>query len=124
MQHIQSIIRTAPLLLTLALSLSGCIQSDNEVSAETIELVSGTWKEEGGTGSISFYDDLTAKITILDHQPPVRLISQYDQMENGQLGIALGGFWSGPLLITTDKLAEGLMTATLPDEEPAIYRKQ
>jgi len=111
-------------ILSAAL-LSSCMQTSNvePVSQSTILQLTGTWVTEN-KGSIRFYSDETVKINMPNHTPPVKLLSPFEAVKDHTLGIALGGFWSGPILIDTSKLTEGQITATFPEEATLLLHKQ
>ena len=112
--------------LTIAcLILVSCgMNPEQEVSPETIQMLSGTWVNHERTGSIYFYKDKTAKLLFPQHQPPIKLISPYQAVKEHKIGIALGGFWSGPLLIDTTDINTKTINVRFPDEEAITFHKE
>jgi len=114
--------------ITLAAAILGsaCSQmSEQEIAPEVNQQLMGTWSSNTGDVQITFYDDQTAKLIYSQHQPPIKLISPYQATRNDKIGIALGGFWSGPVLIDThDLLTQKSISARLPDEEAIQLHKQ
>jgi len=112
-------------LLSAAL-ISSCLPSNDvaPVSENTIMQLSGSWQIENGTGSIRFYNDETVKINMPNHNPPIKLLSPYEAVKENTLGIALGGFWTGPVLIDISDISHHNMTATFPEEKPFQLHKK
>ncbi|MDQ6969493.1 MAG: hypothetical protein Q9M16_03165 [Mariprofundus sp.] len=112
-------------LLSAAL-ISSCLQATDvtPVSQNTIMQLSGSWLIDDGNGSIRFYSDETVKIDMPKHRPPIKLLSPYEAVKDNTLGIALGGFWSGPVLIDTSDITRNTITATFPEEEPIQLHKK
>ncbi len=108
------------IVLSFIISLSACSQMEGtETSATVVNQLTGTWENKSHDGKIIFYSDETAKMIFPKHQPPIKLISTYDTIKKGeQIGINLGGFWSGPAFINTSTLQEKSLTITFPDENP------
>jgi len=112
--------------LAAAILSSACSQiSEQEITLEVSQQLMGTWASNAGDVQITFYDDQTAKLVYTKHQPPIKLISPYQATRNDKIGIALGGFWSGPVLIDThDLLTQKSISARLPDEQAIQLHKQ
>jgi len=116
--------KTILTLLSAAL-ISSCMQANNvePVSQSTILQLSGIWLNDNND-SIRFYSDETVKINMPNHSPAIKLLSPYEAVKEDTLGIALGGFWSGPVLIDTSKITQGIITATFPEEETFLLHKK
>ncbi len=112
--------------LLSAILISSCMQASDvkPVSENTIMQLSGTWLTDNDKGSIRFYSDETVKINMPERTPPIKLLSPFEAVKDNTLGIALGGFWSGPILIDTSKVTQGLITATFPEEEAFLLHKK
>ena len=112
------------ILFPIALALTACSQmADTETPKKVINQLTGTWINQTHDGKVIFYSDETAKMIFPKHQPPIKLISTYDTIKGEQIGINLGGFWSGPAFINTSKLQEKRLTITFPDEKPMILSR-
>jgi len=114
------------LYISLSLLLaSGCTQTnDVPVTAALNQQLSGIWtSSNSSTGNIRFYSDESAKITLPQRTPPIKLISPYSGIKENTIGIALGGFWSGPLLIDTSDIENNIINVRFPDEEPVLFHK-
>jgi len=111
--------------LSFIISLSACSQmSETETPTTVVNQLTGTWVNQTHDGKVIFYSDKTAKMIFSKHQPPIKLISTYDTIKKGeQIGINLGGFWSGPAFINTSKLQAQHLTITFPDEKPITLSK-
>ncbi|RLL52862.1 hypothetical protein D8Y20_06330 [Mariprofundus sp. EBB-1] len=106
------------------LLISGCIQSNETPIDEAVnQQLSGLWVNSDNTGKIRFYPDETAKIEFPNNKPSIKLISPYSGIKENTIGIALGGFWSGPLLINTSKIFNNSITVRFPDKEPVTFHK-
>lgn len=111
-------------ILLSGLLISGCIQStDTPIDEAVNQQLSGLWVNSDNTGEIRFYSDETAKIKLPNNKPPVKLISPYSGIKENTIGIALGGFWSGPLLVNTSEIFNNTITVRFPDEEPVEFHK-
>jgi len=112
--------------LAAAILSGACSQmSEQEITPEVSQQLMGTWLSNTGDVQITFYDDQTAKLVYNQHQPPIKLISPYQATRNDKIGIALGGFWSGPVIIDThDLLTQKTISARLPDEPVVQLHKQ
>jgi len=111
--------------LSFIISLSACSQMEGtETPTIVVSQLTGTWENQTHEGKVIFYSDKTAKMIFPKHQPPIKLISTYDTIKKGeQIGINLGGFWSGPAFVNTSKLQEQSLTITFPDENPITLFK-
>jgi len=113
-----------PYLVFSSLILAACnMNGKQELSSQSIQQLSGTWVNQNQTEEIIFYKDKTAKLDFPKHQPPIRLISPYQAVKAHKIGIALGGFWSGPALIDTTSLDQQSIDVRFPDEEPETFHK-
>jgi len=102
--------------------LSSCTQmTDTSTPEAVVNQLTGTWASSDG--KVIFYSDETAKMVFPKHQPPIKLISTYETVKEYNIGINLGGFWSGPALIDTSKVEALQLTITFPEEEPIELRK-
>ena len=112
-------------LLSAAL-ISSCLQANDvePLSQSTIMQLSGTWVADNDDSSIRFYSDETVGINMPQHNPPIKLLSPYEAVKDNTLGIALGGFWSGPVLIDTSNITDNTITARFPEEEPFQLHKK
>ena len=111
-------------ILLSGLLISGCIQSNDTPIDEAVnQQLSGLWVNSSATGKIHFYTDETAKIELPNNKPPIKLISPYSGIKEHTIGIALGGFWSGPLLVNTTEIFNNSITVRFPDEEPVEFHK-
>ncbi len=111
-------------ILLSGLLISGCIQStDTPIDEAVNQQLSGLWVNSDNTGNIRFYRDETAKIELPNNKPPIKLISPYSGIKEHTIGIALGGFWSGPLLVNTSAIFNNSITVRFPDEEPVEFHK-
>jgi len=104
------------------LLLSSCSSlEEQEIPQSTIQQLTGIWQNNNQSGAFTFYEDETVKLTFPERHPPIKLISSYQIIKEQQIGIALGGFWSGPILIDTHELNAQKITVTFPDEEPITF---
>ena len=108
-----------------SLLFTGCIQStDIPIDEAVNQQLSGLGVNSDHTGKIHFYRDETAKIVLPNNKPPVKLISPYSGIKEHTIGIALGGFWSGPLLVNTSEIFNNSITVRFPDKEPVVFHKE
>jgi len=84
---------------TALIGLSACMGSDNPVSPDTLQRLTGTWVQQNGNGELQFYADETIKLTLPDDQPPVRLLSTLEAMKDNSLAFGTGDRWNGPVHI-------------------------
>ncbi len=111
-------------MILSGLMISGCLQStDTPIDEAVNQQLSGLWVNSNNSGEIRFYRDETAKIVLPKNKPPVKLISPYSGIKEHTIGIALGGFWSGPLLVNTSEIFDNTITVRFPDEEPVEFHK-
>jgi len=64
------------------------------------------------------------KLIFPKHQPPVKTISSYQTIKGQTIGIALGGFWTGPMMVDITHLAEGKLTVSFPKEDLMVFHHQ
>ena len=113
------------LLCIIALSFSACsAMQDDATPPNIIQQLNGTWYNQAQHAKLIFYPDETVKLVFPQHQPEIKMISSYQPLKKQKIGVALGGFWTGPMLINISALAQGSITATLPDEEPITFQQQ
>jgi len=115
------------ILILTSLSLTSACSFGNQqdqVSPQTISALTGTWLNQDNTGHIRFYEDETAKLIFPKHEPAIKYIAAYEQLKEQTLGISLGGFWSGPVLIDFSQIKYAEITETFPDEQPIILHKK
>lgn len=116
--------RWMPLLL--AALLTACVSGgDNTVPPKLRAALIGGWHQVDGDGRLYFYDDDTVKVNIpRKEKPEIRLLSTYEMLKDGQLGITVER-WDGPIVCkpNADRTA---MSVTLPDDEkhPMTFRKK
>ncbi len=112
------------LLCAIALSFSACsAMEDTPTPTTTIQQLNGTWYNQAQQAKLIFYPDETVKLLFPQHQPSIKMISSYQTLKKQKIGVDLGGFWTGPMLITTQDLSQGTLTATLPDESPITFQR-
>ncbi len=110
------------LLCIVALSFSACsAMEDTPTPPSTIQQLTGTWYNQEQQAKLIFYPDETVKLLFPHHQPSIKMISSYQTLKKQKIGVALGGFWTGPMLINIQQLPQGTITATLPDESPITF---
>jgi hypothetical protein len=112
-------------LLIASFILASCsITTEQDIPSKTIEQLSGSWANQEESSHIYFYKDKTAKLVFPKHQPPIKLISPYQAVKENKIGIALGGFWSGPVLIDITQLNNAqTITVRIPNEKAIIFHK-
>jgi len=86
----------------LLTGLTACMGSDNPVSPDTLQQLTGTWVQKDGNAEIRFYADETIKLSLPDDQPPVRLLSTLEAMKDNTLAFGTGDRWNGPVHIDND----------------------
>jgi len=112
-------------LLSIIASLTACSQmTEIETPEAVVNQLTGTWASKNHQDKVIFYSDQSAKMIFPKHKPAIKLISTYDTIKIGQIGINLGGSWSGPAFINTSKLQEQHLTITFPDEQPITLFKK
>jgi len=112
------------LFLSISMLASCSSLEEPDISADTVAQLTGVWQNASQSGSFHFYSDETVKLSFPKHQPPIKLISSYQIVKDKKIGIALGGFWSGPILIDITHLKENSMIVTFPDDEPVTFTRQ
>jgi len=95
-----------------------------ETAPTTIEQLTGIWSNPTHSASLHFYSDETVKLIFPKHEPPVKMISSYQSIKEQNIGIALGGFWTGPMMVNITELPQGKLTVSFPDEEAMPFLKQ
>jgi len=90
----------------------------------TMQQLMGTWTNTTLSARLHFYNDETVKLIFPKHQPPIKIISSYQALKNNQIGIALGGVWTGPMMVNISELPQGKLTASFPDEKPILFNRQ
>ena len=112
------------LFVSISILTSCSSLEESDISTNTVAQLTGIWKNASESGSFHFYSDETVKLSFPKHQPPIKLISSYQSVKDQKIGIALGGFWSGPILIDVTHLKENSMIVTFPDEEAVTFTRQ
>jgi len=108
------------LLLLSTLLLSACEQTP-EMPQQMREGLTGVWKQADGPASLRFYDDDSVMVRIPDQTPPLNILSTYELMKNGQIGIATGSVWMGPITCKWEKGSK-VMLVTLPGKEEVVLQ--
>ncbi|MDQ6994017.1 MAG: hypothetical protein Q9M18_00295 [Mariprofundaceae bacterium] len=111
------------LLLMICMMASCTSMEAPQTPATTIEQLLGTWKNASQTASLHFYKDETVKLLFPKRQPPVKMISSYQMIKEQNIGVALGGVWTGPMIINISQIQQGILTASFPDEEPISFHR-
>lgn len=110
----------------LAVLLTACLPGgDNTVPPDLRAALIGGWHQADGDGRLYFYDDDTVKVNIpRQDKPAIRLLSTYEMLKDGQIGITVEE-WAGPIVCKPDDEKKS-MTVRLPDDEkhPMTFRKK
>ncbi len=113
------------ILICLMLLLASCSSMDPpETPKTTINQLVGIWSNASSSASLHFYNDETVKLLFPKHKPPVKTISSYQTIKDQRMGIALGGFWTGPMMVDISYLAKGKLIVSFPKEDPMIFHRQ
>jgi len=111
-------------IILATMLISACSQTyEKSTPMSVLQQLPGLWTTSIGTGDIRFYEDETVKLTFPTRTPPLKLISQYQDVKENTIGIALGGFWSGPVLIDTSDINNNIISVRFPDEEPVTFHR-
>ncbi len=108
------------LFLLSALLLSAC-EPAPEMPQEMREGLIGVWKQTDGPASLRFYDDNTVMVRLPNRTPPLNFLSSYELMKNGQIGIATGQVWLGPITCEWKKGSK-VMQVILPEKEEVVLQ--
>jgi len=110
-------------LFFLILLMTACSSMESpETPPTTVEQLTGIWSNAEQHAHLHFYPDETVKLTFPQHQPPVKMISSYQTIKDKNIGIALGGFWTGPMMVDISSLPQGKLSVSFPDEAPIIFQ--
>jgi len=111
-------------LLCLTLMITSCTSMESpETPPSTVEQLTGIWSNSAHHASLHFYSDETVKLIFPKHQPPVKMISSYQTIKGENIGIALGGFWTGPMMVNITELQQGKLKVSFPDEESILFQR-
>jgi len=108
------------LFLLSVLLLAACEQAP-EMPQEMRNGLIGGWEQADGSASLRFYDDDTVMVRLPDRTPSLNFLSSYELMKNGQIGIATGDVWMGPITCIWKK-GSNSMQVTIPDKEKVVLR--
>lgn len=100
------------------LSLSACMATEDIIPLDVIEKLEGRWSQENGSAAIHFYNDdnLTIKFTIKDQQPPFRVLTTLETLQDG-FAFSLGNRWQKPVeVIMLDD--QDRIDLLMPGDEP------
>jgi len=112
------------ILICMACVMASCTSMEApQTSATTIEQLLGTWSNAANSASLHFYKDETVKLLFPKRQPPMKMISSYQMIKDQDIGIALGGFWTGPMVVNISKVQEGTINISFPDEDVITFHK-
>lgn len=112
-------------LIFFTLLMTSCSSMEEpEIPANTMQQLTGIWINPTHSASLHFYHDKTVKLIFPKHQPPVKMISSYQAIKDKNIGITLGGFWTGPMMVNITQLPQGKLTALFPDQEIIQFQRQ
>jgi len=102
------------LALLAAAWLAGCSQVPEPIPQQTLDALSGKWQQVGGSATLQFYDDESVKFVRPDQNPPFRVLTVLETMQDG-LAFSIGDRWSKPAQVAL--AADGQhLTLILPGE--------
>jgi len=110
-------------LIMLPLLVLGACESTTEMPRQVQGELAGIWKQTDGSGSASlrFYKDSTVMVKLPNRTPPLSFISSYGAMKDGNIGIASGSVWMGPITCVWKKGSK-VMQVTIPDKKKAVLQ--
>jgi len=106
-------------ILLLAFTLSACTVMDDPVDEDLLLRLQGSWQQQNGNASISFYDDATVKLSMPDEKPPLRLLTSVENNKDHGIGFSVGDRWGGPVYILTDADGNSLQLK-FPPSDPRL----
>ncbi|MDQ6973703.1 MAG: hypothetical protein Q9M10_02375 [Mariprofundaceae bacterium] len=110
------------ILILMTLVMVSCTSMEApQTPATTIEQLLGTWHNASNTASLHFYQDESVKLLFPKRQPPIKMISNYQMIKDQDIGIALGGFWTGPMVVNISHVQRGTINISFPDEDVVTF---
>jgi len=106
-------------VLLLVFTLSACTVMDDPVDEDLLLRLQGSWQQQDGNASISFYDDATVKLNMPDEKPPLRLLTSVENNKDHGIGFSVGDRWGGPVYILADADGESLQLK-FPPSDPRL----
>lgn len=112
-------------ILLLLFTFTACSSDGEPVSPQVLSRLTGEWWLEDGSGKLIFYRDTTVKILMPKRKHPLKLISSYEQLKGGEIGIATGDRWIGPISCRLKKKSATL-EVIFPDDKAhtLVFRKR
>lgn len=108
------------LFFSSLLLLSGCLQSAQQFVPESLlKQLEGKWHQVSGAGTLTFYDDETAKISLPSHQPPIKLLTHLEAIRDG-IVLNLGERWERPAQLEYDAKSDSLKLGFVQDDGETV----
>ncbi|MDQ6975437.1 MAG: hypothetical protein Q9M22_02605 [Mariprofundaceae bacterium] len=106
--------------LVLLVVLAGCLQSAQQfVPASLLQQLEGKWSQVSGTGKLTFYNDESVKISLPEHQPPIKLLTHLEAIKDG-IVLNLGERWERPALLEYDAELDTLKLGFVADDGETV----
>lgn len=101
------------------LLLGGCMQGNQTISDDLLQHLTGRWQDQNSHSTVTFYDDLSVKLSLLppNQSVPLRLLSTIEMMKDNAIAISLGDRWKGPARIIMNASKENRFTLHLPGDK-------
>ena len=104
-------------VLFLGMVLSACTVMEDPLDEQVMQRLLGSWVQvDGGHSRLTFYDDQTVKLVMLDEQPPLRLLTSVENNKDHGIGFSVGDRWAGPVYILQAKDGQSLQLKFPPDD--------